>query len=254
MPRITEAFFCSRKFRFIFGFLLAAFFFFFFGLIEPLRDFGKFVTLSIIFPVFLYFFLAFKNQLQDLFKHKSSVEVTENLELTELAKKENPQIAAVLIKKSPKNDAYSMNKTKIVMSSAFFSGNFSEQEINALLYHEIAHTTEAKENFLIPALIMPLLWIGVLSMFIFFEGAPLFLLFLTGAFLVSLYWVVVERLMSQSEFRADIEAAKRNGSDILVSALLKTVCFKNLDCDSPTHPSINRRISAIQKRKQISNH
>ena len=202
--------------------------------------------------MFLYFVLVFKNQLQDLFKQKHFVEGTTHSELTELAKKENPKIDAVVIKKTPKNDAYSMNKTKIVMSSAFFSGNFSEQEINALLYHEIAHTTEAKKDFLIPALIIPILWIGVLSVFIFFEGTPLFLLFLAGASLVSLYLLVVERVFSQSEFRADEEAAKRNGVDTLISALLKTVCFENLDCDSPTHPSTNRRISAIQKRERIS--
>jgi len=60
-------------------------------------------------------------------------------------------------------------------------------------------------------------------------------------------WFLFQRMLWQVEFKADEEAAKEVVVEVLVSALKKLASFE-LDCDSPTHPSVNERIARLQKR------
>jgi len=241
----VKTFFCNQKIRFLLLWLFACLFFFLFASLGRLKDLGEYVTLSVCIPVILYIVIIYEITQRGKLKYRKAKESI-HLALTDLAKKENPKIKAVVVKELPGKVAYSLQKEKIVLSSALFNGDFSEQEIKALLHHEICHTKTGKYDwfFLIP--FIPL-WIGVLGMFLFLQFFPLYFLFLAGGLLSGLYMILFERMRWLSEFKADEYASRKVGFEVFISALMKTASSKRGDCDTPTHPSVNRRISRAKK-------
>lgn len=244
LSTFLKIFFCNQKVRFIFLWLFASLFFCLFALLGRFKDLGEFVTLSVSFPLFLYFIIVYGKTWKEAIKHRK-VKETSHPEFTELARKENPKIKKVVVKKLLGKVAHSKGKEKIVLSKALFTGEFSKSELKALLYHEISHTKTKKYDWIFLILFFPL-WIFILSTFVFFPSWSIVLFFADG-FFCSIYMIYYERTRWLSEYKADEEATKKVGTDIFISALMKTSPPEKRNCDSPAHPSVNRRISRMKK-------
>jgi len=247
LSSLTKTFFCNQKFRFIILWLFTSLFFLVFALFGRLQNLGEYVTLSVSVPLFLYLFTVYEKRWKESIKYRNAKEITHSL-LADLAKKENPKIKNVVIKELPRKRAYGHpDKEKIVLSSALFTGEFSDREIQGLLYHEVFHTMTSHYAIQI-AFLFVILWIVILSIFVVLSFLASVILFLTGGFFCSMFMILYERINWRSEFKADERSSEKVGTEVFISALMKTAPPEKRNCDSPTHPSVNRRICRIKKR------
>lgn len=219
-----------------------------FALLGRLQNLGEYVVLSASVPLFFYFFIVHRRRWKESIKYRNAKEKVHPM-LTDLANKENPRIKSVVVKELPQKRAYIHgDKEKIILSSALFTDDFTDQEIQGLLYHEVFHTMISNYAGQIAFLFVVLL-IGLISMFVILSFLALGIQFLVGGFFCSAHMFLYERLQWRSEFKADEASSKKVSRETLISALSKGIPSNYMNCDSPTHPSINRRISRLRKTK-----
>jgi Zn-dependent protease with chaperone function len=180
--------------------------------------------------------------------------------LTSIAKKENPRIKRVVVKDINRPYAYTNRITSSIILSRKLLEILSEKETEAVLHHEIAH------GGFFPLFVRALLLVFWLPLFIFVYIATCFAvyiivkplhpflntIFLTfvSSFLFCVFFFVIERKVHWSaEYKADSKAAEKVGTNVMVSALRKVIPPELAKCDSPTHPSLVRRVSHLERER-----
>jgi Zn-dependent protease with chaperone function len=67
-----------------------------------------------------------------------------------------------------------------------------------------------------------------------------------GGFISSFYVISYEQMRWKWEFKADYFAGEKTDPESAISFLTKIASSIDGDCDSPTHPSIKRRLSRLK--------
>lgn len=245
----SRAFFCDQKARFVSLWFFSSLLFFLFALLPNVKeDLGGYVILSIFTPMISYLALIGTMNWRGRSKAPKTKEEI-HVVFTDLAKRENPKIREVVTRELPEKGsrAYSVGEEKKVLSRALFNGSYSDEEIKAVLFHEIGHTKIRNYEGFVAVLFFPLLWIGTLSIFVLFPSWTLFVQFPTAGFFSSAFLVLYEKIRWKSEFNADKFASDKVGGEHVISSFMKIAPFINTDCNTPTHPSLNRRLSRLKK-------
>ena len=237
---------CNQKSRFLLLWLLETLFLFVFTSFEGFRNPSDYVAWSGPIPVIPYIILVYVIGQRSKIKYRRAKE-TIHAAFTDLARKENPKMESVVVKELPHVEAYTI-KNKIVLSSLMFRGYFSDKEIMGFLYHEIGHTRTRIYDW-ISYLTIPI-WFVPPVMLVFLQSSILYLLFIVGGLFFSADIILFERIQRYIEFKADQFASEKLGPEIIASTLDKSASSqgRGYNCDTPTHPSIQRRISRIRIR------
>lgn len=216
------------------------------------------VLASSFFPFFGYLILIFGRQyLRVLYYATKKGE--KNTELTAIAKKENPRISKVVVKDIDRKLAYVNSLTNAIILSRKLLEALTYEESLAVLHHEIGHggfyslpIRILRLVFIIPAFFIIYLAscmfvYGLLSFTLVFLWDPFSLVFVSS-FLFCTFNIIEERKIAWPlEYKADAWAANKVGSETMVSALEKTLSPEFESCDTPTHPSLKRRIDHLRR-------
>lgn len=215
------------------------------------------VLASAFFPFFGYLILIFGRQyLTVLYYATKKGEI--NVELTSIAKKENPRISKVVVKDIDRKLAYANSVTNSIILTRKLLKTLTHKETLAVLYHEIGHggfytlpIRILRLVFIIPAFfvlyfVSCLLVYGVINFMLSFFWTPFCLVFLPS-FLFCILNIIEERKIAWPlEYKADARAANKVGTETMISALKKTLSPEFEYCDSPTHPSLEKRIDRLR--------
>jgi len=256
MRIIPRFFWCNQKARFLTIFLVYSIFF---RLNLSLwTTVLELVLASSFFPFFGYLILMFGRQyLMVLYYATKKSEI--NTELTAIAKKENPRISTVVVKDIDRKLAYMNSLTNAITLSRKLLEALTHKETLAVLHHEIGHggfyslpIRILRLVFIMPAffiiyLASCMLVYGLVSFMLVFLWDPFSLVFVSS-FLFSLLNIIEERKIAWPlEYKADAEAANKVGTETMVTALKKTLSPEFESCDTPTHPSLKRRINHLRR-------
>jgi len=186
-----------------------------------------------------------------------------NAKLTSIAKKENHRIRKVVVKDIKREYAYTNPSTNSIILTRKLLETLSDKETEAVLYHEIAHGGfhPLFARALMLVLLIPLFLVlyvalcmavyGVVSVLHPFFNT--FFLSFVSSFLFCIFFFIVERKVHwMPEYKADAKAAEKIGIEIVISALRKVVPLESSNCDSPTHPSLKRRIAYLKKKRDAA--
>jgi Zn-dependent protease with chaperone function len=248
---------CNQKARLFILFLIFSLFF--------LLNLNHWITLqelvlaSSFIPFFGYLALTIGHQyLIALYYGFRKGEI--NAELTSIAKKENPRIKKVIVKDIKRPYAYTNRITSSIILSKKLLEMLSEKETKAVLHHEIAH------GGFFPLFVRALMLVFWLPLFIFVYVAtcfavysivkPLhpflntfFLTFVSSFIFCMIFFVTERKVHWNPEYKADSKAAEKVGTPVMISALRKLIPPELAKCDSPTHPSLVRRITHLHKKE-----
>ena len=183
-----------------------------------------------------------------------------NAKLTSIAKKENNRIRKVVVKDIKRAYAYANRFTNSIILTRKLLDTLSDEETEAVLYHEIAH------GGFYPLFTRVLMVVLLIPLFLVLYVAPCmtvysvinflhpfldtFFLSLVSSFLFCMFFFFVERKIHwASEYKADTKAAEKAGIETVISALRKALPREFWNCDSPTHPSLKRRIAHLKKKR-----
>jgi Zn-dependent protease with chaperone function len=216
------------------------------------------ILASSFIPFFAYLLLVFGRQyLRALYYATKRGEM--DTKLTVIAKKENPQINKVIVKEIDRKLAYVNSITNNVVLSRKLLEVLTHEETLAVLYHEIGHGAFhslprriLQLVFIIPAFFV-IYVVSSMLVYTLVNFIPVFLwnqlsLVLVPSFLFCVLIIIFERkIIWPSEYKADATASKKVGIETMVSALKKTLSPESDFCDSPTHPSLKRRIAYLRK-------
>jgi len=88
---------------------------------------------------------------------------------------------------------------------------------------------------------------GVTNFLLQFFWNPFSLVF-APSFLFCILNIIEERRIAWPwEYKADARASSKVGTETMISALKKTLSPEFESCDTPTHPSLKRRIDHLRK-------
>ena len=216
------------------------------------------VLASSFFPFFGYLILIFGRQYLKVLYYATKKGKT-NAELTSLARKENPRISKVVTKDIGRKLAYVNSVTNSIIITRKVLETLTFKETLAVLYHEIGHGGfyQLPIRILRLVLTIPAFFIlyfvscffvyNVISFLLSFFLNPFSLLFVPS-FLFCILLIIEERSIAWPlEYKADARAANKIGTEIMISALTKTLSPEFEYCDSPTHPSLKRRIDRLRR-------
>jgi len=255
MRIIPKFFWCNQKARFLILFLVYSIFFRLnFGLWATVLDL---LLASSFFPFLGYLILIFGRQyLKVLYYATKKGEI--NAELTSIAKKENPRISKVVVKDIDCKSAYANSVTNSIILTRKLLDTLTHKETLAVLYHEIGHggfyslpIRILRLVFIIPAFLILYLVscffvYGVINFLLAFFWNPFSLVFAPSVLFCILNIIEERRIAWSLEYKADARASSKIGMETMISALKKTLSPEFEYCDSPTHPSLKRRIDHLR--------
>jgi Zn-dependent protease with chaperone function len=216
------------------------------------------VLASSFFPFFGYLILIFGRQyMKVLYYATKKGEI--NAELTSIAKKENPRISKVVIKDIDRMSAYVNSVANSIILTRRLLETLNHKETLAVLYHEIGHggfyslpIRIFRLVFIIPAFLILYLVscsfvYGVTNFLLQFFWNPFSLVF-APSFLFCILNIIEERRIAWPwEYKADARASSKVGTEMMISALKKILSPEFESCDTPTHPSLKRRINHLRR-------
>ena len=221
------------------------------------------VLASSFLPFFGYLVLIFGRQYLKVIYYATKKGET-NAKLTLIAKKENPRINKVVVKDIDRKSAYVNSVTNSIIVTRRLLGALTHKETLAVLYHEIEHggfyslsirilrLIAIIPAFLVIYLVSCALVYGLVNLLLRFFHNP-FLLVFVPSFLFCVLNIIEERKIAWPlEYKADAGAAKKVGTETMISALKKTLLPQFESCDSPTHLSLKRRIDNLRRPKKKS--
>jgi len=224
---------------------------------------SELVLASSFFPFFGYLILIFGRQYLKVLYYatkKSAVDI----ELTSIAKNENPRVSKVIVKDIGRKLAYVNPVTNSIIITRKLVETLTRKETLAVLYHEMGHSGfyPLSVRILMLVFIMPaFLIIYLVSCFFVYGFVNFLLLFFQNyfslvfapSFLFCILNIIEERKIAWPlEYKADARAANKVGTEIMISALEKTLSPEFEFCDSPTHPSLKRRIDYLRRLERNS--
>jgi len=256
MKLVPRFFKCNRGIRFLVLFVIFSVFFalnlgcwenpFEFVITSSLIPYSAYSAISIWRPSLLAFYYGTKKGETD---H----------ELTSFARRANPRINRIIIKDLNRPYAYANRLTNSIILSRKLVDTLSDQEVEAVIYHEIGHGgfPPLFQRVLIFVFMIPLFFglygvvcllaygiIRLVYLFLDFSYLPFL-----SSFLFCVFFSIAEREMWNAEYKADAYSAKKTETSLVISALRKIVPPELADCDSPTHPSLKRRIAFLEKQE-----
>jgi Zn-dependent protease with chaperone function len=256
MKIVPKFFKCKRSVRFLVLFVIFSVFSasnlgewensFEFVVVSSLIPYSAYSAISVWRPSLLAFYYGTKEGKADP-------------QLTSFARRVNPRINRVIIKDLNRPYAYANRLTNSIILSRKLVDTLSDQEVKAVIYHEIGHggfpplfQRALISVFMIPLLIslygiVCLLAYGIIRLVYLFLDFSCFPFLLS--FLFCVFFSVAEREMWNAEYKADVYSAKRTETSLVISALRKIVSPELADCDSPTHPSLKRRIAFLEEQE-----
>lgn len=258
MRIVPKFFWCNQKSRFLVLFLVYSVFF-----LVNLNHWTtvlELVLASSFFPFFGYLALIFGRQyLKALYYAAKKGEI--NAELTSIAKKENPRISKVVVKEIDRKLAYVSPITNSIILTRKLLETLTKKETIAVLYHETEHGRfySLPIRILQLILVIPAMFLlYVASCFIvygivnlLFPLSSIFSLVFVSPFLFCMFNLIEERkILWSSEYQADAKASVKIGTKTMISALRKVLSPEFTHCDSPTHPSLKRRIANLRKKNK----
>jgi len=259
MKIIPSFFWCNQKTRFLILFLVYSIFFWI--NLSLWANVLELIVASSFFPFFGYLILIFGRQFLMVLYYATKKGYVDT-ELTAIAKKKNPRISKVVVKNICRKLAYANSFTNTIILSRQLLAVLTYEETLAVLYHEIGHggfyslpIRILRLIFTIPAFFIIYLAscmfvYGLVSFTLTFLWRPLSLI-LVPSFLFCALNIVEERKIAWPlEYRADARAAKKVGIETTISALKKTLSPEFEYCDTPTHPSLRRRIEHLLRMKK----
>lgn len=136
--------------------------------------------------------------------------------------------------------------------------NLEENELKAILYHEIGHL-EKKHLSKLYAINVFLTLVGFCLFFmkinyldpiydsVFLEGLGVFLI---GLIIGLLFWYIPGKIQYKLEFQADLFASKKVGKKVLISALnrLDDISNGQVSKGGITHPTLIKRIKNLKNQ------
>jgi Zn-dependent protease with chaperone function len=218
------------------------------------------IILSSLVPFFGYlFFTIGLGWLRTLFYLSKKGEIDNNL--TSFVKKENHKVIKVVIKEINRPYAYASGLTNSIILTKKLVSTLSDNELKAVIHHELAH------GGFYPLIVRVLLLIAIVpALFIFYSSTffvvytivsticpfvDMLLLSVVSSSIFCVFFFFSEKIRWKSEYNADMKAAEKFGSEPLISALRKLIPPALADCDSPSHPSLNRRLDSLKKCKKM---
>lgn len=255
MRIIPKFFWCNEKARFLTLFLVYSIFFRLnLGLWTTVLEL---VLASSFFPFFGYLVLIFARQYLKVLYYATKKGET-NAELTSIAKKENPRISKVVVKDIDHKSAYVNSVTNSIILARKLLETLTHKETLGVLYHEIGHggfytlpIRILRLVFIIPAFLI-LYFVscffvyGVINVLLPFFWNPFSLVFAPSFLFCILNFIEERRIAWPLEYKADERASNKIGTETMISALKKTLSPEFKYCDSPTHPSLKRRIDRLR--------
>jgi Zn-dependent protease with chaperone function len=212
------------------------------------------VIASSFLPFFGYWSITiFREKIRILLYERKEGMVDEKL--TNLAREKNLKISNVFVIEVDKVAAYFSHFTNSIILTRKLVHDLSNDEIKAILYHEISHcscrklplTIALTYIFIVPFVVFYML--GLFIVYVITYNLPFvgrFYLGLIVSFLFCMILLGVERQTWANEYKADAEAANGTTPELIIAALQKIIPSGRIDCDSPTHPSLRRRVAAIR--------
>lgn len=178
-------------------------------------------------------------------------------DLTEIAKKSNPDIKNVIIKAYNKMFAYRNLFTNNIVMSQIIIEILSCEEIKGVLYHETLHRGKSYgliKKIIVGALIIPLMFLLSILLWVFSSVLLAILAVVLGirysiviTIIFSITILLFERVMWKSEYEADLLAAREVGFEIYESMMRKMVPEEKTNWNWHSHPSVEQRILYLKK-------
>jgi Zn-dependent protease with chaperone function len=216
------------------------------------------VIASSFLPFFGYLAIAMGQQNVRILYYETQ-EGSVDPKLTALAREQNPRISKVVVKDIDRTNAYASNFTASIILTRKLVNVLSDDETKAILYHEISHISAYPApvrvlviTFIFPALLLFLysvLSVGFYALMSLFHqfAETIYPSLFVASFVFCLILLAVERNgIWAAEYNAGAKAAYKVEPALIIAALEKMVPPERINCDSPTHPSLRRRIAAIR--------
>lgn len=256
MKVIPKFFKCNQKARLVTLFFIFSLFFLL--NLDHWATLQELVIASSFIPFFGYLALTIGHQYLIALYYGFKKGET-NARLTSIAKEENPRINKVVVKDMKRPYAYASRFTNSIILAKKLLERLLDKETEAVLHHEIAHGGfyPLFVRAIVLVLLPPLFLLAyIASCFMVYSIVILlhpflntFVLTFVSSFLFCLLFLAIERKVHwEAEYKADTKAAEKVGTEVTISALRKVIPPKFAHCDSPTHPSLKRRIAYLKKK------